>query len=112
MVNEEESEIVSRSEKGSFTRTVCQFMQMLTLWPTEQFRPITCLNTVPCADARLRPFVCGTSTVPPTRAFDEPVSISSVYDVAGLPTLMTVVYAISVFVIEKLDACLSKLEVV
>ena len=48
--------------------------------------------------------------MPPTRAFDEPISISSVCDVAGLPTLMTVVYAIAVFVIEKLDARLSKLE--
>ena len=48
----------------------------------------------------------------PTRSFDEPVSISSVYNVAGIPTLMAVIYDIAVFVIEKLDACLSKLEVV
>ena len=50
--------------------------------------------------------------MPPTQAFEEPVSIGSVCDVAGLPTLMTVVYAKTVFVIEKLDARLSKLEVV
>ena len=50
--------------------------------------------------------------MPPTQAFDGHVSISSVYDVAGLPTSMTVVYAITVFVTEKLDARLSKLEVV
>ena len=49
--------------------------------------------------------------MPPTRPFDEPVSISSVYNVAGIPTLMAVVYDIAVFVIEKLDACLPKLEV-
>ena len=49
--------------------------------------------------------------MPPTQAFDEPVSISSVYNVAGIPTLMSVVYAIAVFVIERLDASLSKLEV-
>ena len=49
--------------------------------------------------------------MPPTRPFDEPVSISSVYNVAGIPTLMAVIYDIAVFVIEKLDACLSKLEV-
>ena len=48
----------------------------------------------------------------PTRSFDEPVSISSVYNVAGIPTLMFAVYAIAVFVIERLDASLSKLEVV
>ena len=77
---------------------------MLKLLPTERPRDITCLNTVSCADARLRPFVCGTSTVPPTRAFDEPASISSVCDVAGLPTLMTVVYATAVFVTDKLVA--------
>ena len=45
--------------------------------------------------------------MPPSQAFDGPVSISSVRDVAGLPTLMTVVYAIAVFVIEKFDALLS-----
>ena len=49
--------------------------------------------------------------MPPAKAFDKPVSMSSVCDVAGLPTLMSVVYAIDVFVIEKLDARLSKLEV-
>ena len=48
----------------------------------------------------------------PTRSFDEPVPISSLYDVAGFPTLMTVVYAITVFVTEKLDDRLSKFEVV
>ena len=48
----------------------------------------------------------------PTQAFDGPVSISSVCDVARLPTLMTVVYAIAVFVTEKFEAHLSKLEVV
>ena len=48
----------------------------------------------------------------PTQSIDEPVLLSSLYDVAGLPTLMTVVYAIAVFVIEKFDARLSKLEVV
>ena len=62
-----------------------------------------------CADTRFRPFVRGLAL---TQVFNEPVSISSVYDVAGLPTLMTVVYAIAVFVIEKPDAHLSKLEVV
>ena len=50
--------------------------------------------------------------MPPTQAFDGPVSISSVCDVARLPTLMTVVYAIAVFVIEKHDALLSKLAIV
>ena len=57
-------------------------------------------------------FVLLYADLAPTHVFDEPVSISSVYDVAGLPTLTTVVYAIAVFVIEKLDARLSKLEVV
>ena len=57
-------------------------------------------------------FVLLYADLAPTHVFDEPVSISSVYDVAGLPTLMTVVYAIAVFVIEKLDARLSMLEVV
>ena len=47
-----------------------------------------------------------------TQSFDGPVSISSVYNDEGLPTLMTVVYAIAVFAMEKLDARLSKLEVV
>ena len=56
-------------------------------------------------------FVLLYADIAPTQVFDEPVSISSVYDVAGLPTLMSVVYAIDVFVIEKLDARLSKLEV-
>ena len=50
--------------------------------------------------------------MPPTQAFDGPVSISSVYNDEGLPTLMTVVYAIAVFAMEKLDARLSKFEVV
>ena len=50
--------------------------------------------------------------MPPTQAFDGPVSISNVYNDEGLPTLMTVVYAIAVFAMEKLDARLSKLEVV
>ena len=50
--------------------------------------------------------------MPPTKASDEPVAISSVYDVAVLPTLTTAVYAIAVFVIKKLDTRLSKLEVV
>ena len=57
-------------------------------------------------------FVLLYADLAPTQVFDEPVSISSVYDVAGLPTLMTVVYAIAVFAIEKLDARLSMLEVV
>ena len=39
-----------------------------------------------------------------TQVFDEPVSISSVYDVAGLPTLTTFVYAMAVFVIDRLVA--------
>ena len=47
--------------------------------------------------------------MPPTQAFDGPVSISSFYDVAGLPTLMTVVYATAVFVIDKLVARLSSI---
>ena len=50
--------------------------------------------------------------MPPTQVFDGFVSISSVRDVAGLPTLTTVVYAIAVFVIEKPDARLSKLAIV
>ena len=57
-------------------------------------------------------FVLLYADLAPTQVFDEPVSISSVYDVAGLPTLMTVVYAIAVFVTEKFEAHLSKLEVV
>ena len=62
-----------------------------------------------CADTRFRPFVRGLAL---SHVFNEPVSISSVYDVAGLPTLMTIVYAIAVFVIEKLDARMLKLKVV
>ena len=50
--------------------------------------------------------------MPPTQAFVGFGSISSVREVAGLPTLMTVVYAIAVFVTEKFEAHLSKLEVV
>ena len=57
-------------------------------------------------------FVLLHTDLAPTHVIGEPVSISSLYDVAGLPTLMTVVYAIAVFVIEKFDARLSKLEVV
>ena len=57
-------------------------------------------------------FVLLYADLAPTQVFYEPVSISSVCDVAGLPTLMTVVYAIAVFVMEKLGARLSKLEVV
>ena len=49
-------------------------------------------------------FVLLYADIAPTQVFDEPVSISSVYDVAGLPTLMTVVYATAVFVTDKLVA--------
>ena len=47
-------------------------------------------------------FVLLYAVLAPTQVFDEPVSISSVYDVAGLPTLLTVVYAIAVFAMENL----------